>query len=265
MKIAVSGKGGVGKTTIAAYLARGLQAAGRRVIAVDADPDANLASALGYRGAAIATLADNKALIEERVGGGAGLMKMNPRVDDLPDRLSVVIDGLRLLVMGTIERGRQGCACAANVLLRELLGHLVLAADEDVVVDLEAGIEHLGRGTAEGVDRMIIVVEPGAASLQSAAHIARLARDLGLARLSVVANKVVDREDEAFVRDGLRDLPLIAVLPFDREVERAARQGAQAAGAFGSAMRRVVDESLSTGAASWRSALQQRGSEGGTV
>jgi CO dehydrogenase maturation factor len=228
VKVAITGKGGVGKTTAAASLARALRDLGREVVAVDADPDTNLAGGLGYRGPEIAPLASLKALIAERVGGGdawGAFLKMNPRVADLPEQCGVVVDGLRVLVMGTIEGGRQGCACPANVLLREVLAHLVLEGGQDVVVDMEAGIEHLGRATAEGVDRMLIVVEPGWASLQTAGRIARLAAETGIRRVGALANRVTSEADRAFVTDGLGALPLLAVLPHDGGLEAEARAG----------------------------------------
>ncbi len=241
MKIAVTGKGGVGTTTVAAELCRCLRDRGQRVTAVDADPDANLAGTLGrapltgeggrWSGAELTPLVRLKSVIEERVGGGdfGGFLRMNPRVDDIPEQFGVDLDGIRLLVMGSIERGRRGCACPENVLLREVLSHLVLRADEHVVVDMEAGIEHLGRGTAEGVDHMLVVVEPGWASLQTAARIHKLARDLGLRRVSAVANKVRGAEDRRFIEEGLGELALLAVLPFDAELEADARRGGPAA------------------------------------
>jgi CO dehydrogenase maturation factor len=229
MKLAITGKGGVGKTTVAASLCRALRDLGRAVVAVDADPDTNLAGSLGYRGPEIAPLSKLEALIAERVGGGdggGGFLRLNPRVDDIPEQLGVVIDGIRLLVMGTIDRGRQGCACPQNVLLREVLAHLVLGAQEDVIVDMEAGIEHLGRGTAEGVDLMLNVVEPGWAALQTARRVARLAAQLGIGRLGAVANRVAGEEDRDFICGELGTLPLLGALPFDPELEREARLGA---------------------------------------
>jgi len=228
MKVAVTGKGGVGKTTVAAHLARCWRDLSRRVVAVDADPDANLAGTLGYRGPDIAPLASLKALINERVGGGegwGGFLRMNPRVDDIPAQVGVELDGIRILVMGTIERGLRGCACPENILLREVLSHLLLRQDEHVVVDMEAGIEHLGRGTAEGVDLMLIVIEPGWASIDTAKRIVTLARDLGLSRVGVVANKIATDEDAAFVRENIGDLPLVGTLHHDRSVEHHARSG----------------------------------------
>jgi CO dehydrogenase maturation factor len=228
VKVAVTGKGGVGKTTVAAHLARRWRDMGHHVVAVDADPDANLAGTLGYRGPEITPLVRLKALVNERVGGGdgwGGFLKMNPKVDDIPAQIGVDSDGIRILVMGTIERGGRGCACPENILLREVLNHLILRQDEDVVVDMEAGIEHLGRRTAEAVDLMLVVVEPGWASIETAKRVAALAADLGLTRVAAVANKVASQEDEAFVREGLRDLPLLAVLPRDQSIERCARNG----------------------------------------
>ncbi len=228
MKVAISGKGGVGKTTIAAALARAWRHEGCRVVAVDADPDANLAGTLGYRGPEITPLVALKAVLEERVGGGdgfGGFLKMNPKVDDIPAQFGVDVDGIRVLVMGTIDRGRRGCACPENVLLREVLRHLILATGEHLVVDMEAGIEHLGRGTAEGVETMLVVVEPGWASLQTAARVAKLAGDLGIARVQAVANKVHRAEDVAFIRNELADIPLVATVPFDPQIERDVRTG----------------------------------------
>lgn len=225
MKLAVTGKGGVGKTTVAASLARAWRDLGHQVVAVDADPDTNLASTLGYRGPDIEPLVRLKALVQERVGGDGwgGFLRMNPRVDDIPRQFSVVVDGIRVLVMGTIDRGRRGCACPENVLLREVLRHLVLDTTQDVVVDMEAGIEHLGRGTAEGVDQVLVVVEPGWASLQTAERVAKLATDLGIRRVSAVANRIGNAADIGFVRQHLVALPLLGVLPFDPELESDAR------------------------------------------
>ena len=228
MKVAVAGKGGVGKTTVSAFLARCWRDLGYEVVAVDADPDANLAGTLGYRGPDITPLVKLKRLIEERVGGGegwGGFLKMNPRVDDIPGDVGVLVDGIRVLVMGTIERGRSGCACPENILLREVLNHLMLRNREHVVVDMEAGVEHLGRRTAEGVDLMLVVVEPGWASLETAARVAELASDLGIRRIQAVANKISDDKDLEFIRANLAGMPILGTLPLDRELELEARAG----------------------------------------
>src|ERR1039457_3245835 len=229
MKVAGGGKGGVGKTTVSAFLARCWRDLGYEVVAVDADPDANLAVMLGYRGPDITPLVKLKRLIEERVGGGegwGGFLKMNPRVDDIPGEFGVVVDGVRVLVMGTIERGRRGCACPENILLREVLNHLMLRSREHVVVDIEATVEHLGRGTAEGVDTMLVVLEPGWASIQTAARVAELAHDLGIRKVLAIANKISGEADLAFVRENLVGPPLIGALPLDRDLEAEARAGA---------------------------------------
>ena len=228
MKIAVTGKGGVGKTTVAASLARSWRDLGYKVVAVDADPDANLAGTLGYRGAPITPLVQLKKLIEERVGGGegwGGFLRMNPRVDDIPEQFGIEVDGVRVLVMGTIERGKRGCACPENILLREVLNHLLLASGERVVVDMEAGIEHLGRATAEGVDAMLVVVEPGWASLETAARVVSLAGDLGVKRTYAIANKITCTADLDFVRAHMVEPEILGVLPADRDLELEARAG----------------------------------------
>ena len=227
MKVAITGKGGVGKTTVTALLARTWQRQGRSVVAVDADPDANLAGTLGHRGQPIAPLAQMRALVSERVGGQGwdAFLRMNPKVDDIPEQCGVMVDGIRVLVMGTIDKGLGGCACPENVLLREVLSHLVLGSGQHVVVDMEAGIEHLGRGTAQGVDAMLVVVEPGWASLETAQRVVRLASDLGVPCPLALANKVTDHEDLAFVQRHLAKLKLLGALPFDRGLERDAREG----------------------------------------
>ncbi|MFB0533168.1 MAG: AAA family ATPase, partial [Desulfatiglandales bacterium] len=165
MKIAISGKGGVGKTTFAAFLIKSLQVSGKSVLAIDADPDANLAQALGAKNASeITPISEMKSLIEERtqtkIGTMGALFKMNPRVSDLPEKLSVDLDGIRLMVLGGVKAAEGGCICPQSVLLKVLVTHLILVRNEVVVLDMEAGLEHLGRGTARAVDKMIVVVEP---------------------------------------------------------------------------------------------------------
>ena len=234
MKIAISGKGGVGKTTLAALLARLLARQGSRVVAVDADPDANLGEALGFTLAElgrVVPIGRMRELIEERTGAVPGepgqLFALDPRVDDLPERLWVERDGVRLLVMGGVRGGGAGCACPENSLLRNLLRHLVVDRDEPVIVDLEAGLETLGRGTARHVDALLVVVEPGRRSFITAREVGRLAGDLGLRQVLAVANKVRPA-DEAAVVAGVRDiagLPLLGCLPYDPAVAAADLQG----------------------------------------
>ena len=184
MKIAISGKGGVGKTLLAAFLAQTFASNGYSVIAIDADPDANLAATLGFPNPEkITPISELSDLIEERVGvrpGTSGsFFKLNPKVDDLPENYSVKMDGIRIMSIGRIKRGGTGCYCPEGALLQALLSHLLLQRDEVVILDMEAGIEHLGRGTVEAVDQLIIVVEPGRRSLETAQTINKLAQDLG--------------------------------------------------------------------------------------
>jgi len=180
MKIAITGKGGVGKTTLAGTLARLLARDGMDVLAIDADPDMNLASALGIDEPPL-PLTEYEDLIDERAGGPGGMFKLNPKVDDVVERFGVVgPDGVRMLVMGTVDRGGSGCMCPASSFLRALLRHVVLKESSVVIMDMEAGIEHLGRGTTRGIDLMIVVVEPGTRSLETAERIKRLGTDIGV-------------------------------------------------------------------------------------
>lgn len=225
MKIAVTGKGGVGKTTVAALLAHYLAEQGKEVIAVDADPDANLASALGIPAADIPVpISEMKALIEERTGakGGYGaFFKINPRVDDIPERFCARKGNIRLLVLGGVKGGGAGCICPESAVLKALVMHLVLGRDETVILDMEAGFEHLGRATAQGVSAMLVVVEPGSRSLQTAQKIRRLAADVGLSRLAVVINKYMPDLPTDAVKEALGDLPVAARLLWDKDILKA--------------------------------------------
>ena len=229
MKIAVSGKGGVGKTTIAALLATALAQTSRRVIAVDADPDSNLAACLGHpHPEEIRPLIELQDLIEERTGvkpgTKGGMFKLNPRVDDIPDEYGVDIGGVKVLVLGKLKQGGAGCYCPENALLLSLTTHLFLDPDCDLILDMEAGIEHLTRGTVAAVDRLLIVVEPGRRSLETARRIMDLARDLGLAKIGLVLNKVNSPDDEVFVRKELGDVGLLASLPYSEQLRRLDRE-----------------------------------------
>jgi CO dehydrogenase maturation factor len=245
MKIAIGGKGGAGKTTLAALLSISFRDDGYRVIAVDANPDANLASTLGYPSPeGITPLVEMKGLIAERTGakpgGRGGYFKLNPKVDDIPDRFVALHRGIRILVMGTVRGPAAGCLCPENAFLRELTAHLVLQRSEVLIMDMEAGIEHLGRGTASHMDALFVVVEPSRQSLESAARIVPLARDLGIPRVLGVINKMERKEDLEFVKQGLPGLPIAGAVPFSRtlrsasvgkaDIEDAARELKQAIG-----------------------------------
>lgn len=232
MKIAITGKGGVGKTTLAGILARSFAKKGKRVLAVDADPDANLASALGVskeEALKIAPLAEMADLIEDRTGArpgtSGGLFKLNPRVDDIPDAFSYRYKGINLLLLGKSKAGGSGCYCPENVLLRRLIRHLILQRDEVVILDMEAGIEHLTRGTADGVDAFIVVVEPGQRSLQTALHIKGLAEDLGIKEVFVIGNKIRDEAEKEFLRKGLEGFDIIGFISYDPMVIEADQKG----------------------------------------
>ncbi|MHB1382680.1 MAG: ATP-binding protein [Thermoleophilia bacterium] len=241
MKLAITGKGGVGKTTVSGTLARILADKGVTVYAIDADPDANLASAVGIAAedaASIIPISSMNELIKERTGAEPGtsapVFKLNPRVDDLPAGLSVEQHGVRLLKLGTVKKGGSGCICPESSLLRSLVTHLVLYEKEAVILDMEAGIEHLGRATAKGVDAMLVVVEPGRRSLQTAEAVQRMAADIGVDNVFLVVNKVTTSDDEFcrhiedYFSEGGGGLPLLGCLPFDEQVRKADLDGVAA-------------------------------------
>jgi len=231
-KIAITGKGGVGKTTLTSLLAYIYAQRGQRVLAIDADPNANLASALGFPAevaAQIVPIAEMEELIYERTGARpgeyGGFFKLNPRVDDIPDRFSAEWRSVRLLVMGTIKGGGTGCVCPESTLLKNLVTHLLLQRSEVIILDMEAGIEHLGRGTAGAVDAMIVVVEPGRRSLQTARTISRLAADIGIKEVYVVGNKVRDQADRDFITDSLSGFKILGFLSESPLAIEADRKG----------------------------------------
>ena len=231
MKIAISGKGGVGKTTLAGTLARVIAAGEHKVLAIDADPDANLASALGFSQDEvnkITPFAQMTDFIQERTGSQkgtyGGMFKLNPKVDDIPDRFSLDRENLKLLVLGTIPEGGGGCYCPESVILKFLLRHILVQRDESIILDMEAGLEHLGRGATKGIDAFIVVVEPGSRSLQTARQIKKLAADLGINQVYVVGNKVSDPSDREFITNNLEDLKVLGFLDYDQEIVAADRR-----------------------------------------
>jgi CO dehydrogenase maturation factor len=235
LKVAVAGKGGVGKTTISGVLARSLARRGCRVLAIDADPAMNLWLSLGIPKEALVNvipLAENEDLIEERTGARPGsigaVFSLTPKVSDIAERYGIRgPDGVTLLVLGTVKTAGGGCMCPANALLKALLRHLLLDRRDVVVLDMEAGLEHLGRGVVRGVDALLAVVEPSYRSIETAARVKRLAQDLGVKRIYAVGNKIGRAEEEAFIRREVEraGLDLFAAIPLDPAVPEAEMAG----------------------------------------
>lgn len=232
MKLAITGKGGVGKTTLTALLAQTYADMGRQVLAADADPSPCLAGALGFPPelrAQLHPIAEMDALIEERTGAKpgtvGGFFTLNPRVDDIPERFSVLHRGVRLLEMGSVELGGSGCICPEAAMLKTLFTHLLFRKDEMLLLDMYAGVEHLGRATVDFVDAMLVVVEPTRRSLGTAAQIKKLANDIGLMRLYLVGNKVRNEDEVRFLENETPGLPLLGYLPADLKVQEADRLG----------------------------------------
>ena len=232
MKLAIAGKGGVGKTLVAATLSRLLARDCYKVLAVDADPAMNLAYALGIPAdlaSTIVPICENVKLIEERTGVSPGssygaVFTLTPTVEDIAERFGVFgPEGVRLLVMGTIKSGGSGCMCPANALIRALIRHITLKRKEAVVMDMEAGLEHLGRATTKGVDALIAIVEPGIQSIETAMRVKKLAFDMGVREVLAVGNKAVTDGDRKFIENSLEEkaIPLLCVIPFDQAIPRA--------------------------------------------
>jgi len=230
MKIAISGKGGVGKTLLSALLTKEYSKRGFFVLAIDADPDTNLASALGLpQPATITPISEMKELIEERTGVKPGqpgsLFKLNPRVDDIPEKYARRQGNVRLMVMGKVKRGGSGCYCAENTLLQALITHLLVVRNEVVILDMAAGIEHLSRATARAVDKLIVVVEPGRKSLETALRIKQLANDIGIINIIAVGNKIRSQSDVDFLTTNLPGFDFLGFLPFDSAITDAEVSG----------------------------------------
>lgn len=225
MKVAVSGKGGVGKTTLIALVARVLREKHQKVILIDADPDMNLATVLGIpKSVEITPIVELKPLIAERtgveVGKPAPFFKMNPKVDDIPEKYSIIHQGIKLMVMGSVKKGGGGCACPENAFLKSLLSYLVLSRDEWVLLDMEAGIEHLGRGTAIGVDHMIVLVEPNHTSIETAFRIQKLSKDIGIKNLHIVGNKIESRDEMSLMKEKLKDFHLLGFIDYSDSIRK---------------------------------------------
>ncbi len=232
LKIAVGGKGGVGKTTITSLIARSIAALNKdiKVIAIDADPVANLAAGLGIdESKPITPVSELSDLIAERTGATPGTMggffTLNPKVDDIPDRFSIERDGVKLLVMGTVQQGGSGCICPEATILKALMNHLVLGRNEVVVMDMEAGVEHLGRATSGSVDALIIVVNPGKRSRVAADKIKKLGQDIGISNIVVLANRVRSDEDKELIKKSMPGYEILGYIPEMDEIIQSDRNG----------------------------------------
>ncbi len=224
MKIAICGKGGVGKSTVSAFLIKALLDKGRKVLAIDADPSPHLARLLGFDDSIITPIAQMKDLLNERSGRDGPFYNLNPKVDDLPEKFIKTKGDLSLMVLGAIQQGGAGCACADNAVLRNLLNRLLLSKDEDIVLDMEAGVEHLGRGTIANVDHILIVVQPYRGSVETAHKIDRLAKDLKVNSLHIVANNCQDEDDVHFIQQMCGRYP-VGIFYQSPETRKAERQG----------------------------------------
>lgn len=236
MKLAITGKGGVGKTTISALLSSALQAAGYNVLAIDADPDSNLLACMGYsHPESVPPLVELKELIEEKTGvkpgTTGGMFRINPDVSDIPDKYAVDIGGIRVLVAGGVKKGGAGCYCPENALVRALVAHLLMDKDTALVLDMEAGVEHLGRGTIEAVDKLLVVVEPGRRSVETALRIRKMAAEIGLKQISAIGNKIRSTADKTFLKKSLKDMTFAGFVPYDESLLEAEINGKPAAGA----------------------------------
>ena len=230
MKVAITGKGGVGKTTLSSTLARLYADEGRTVLAADVDPDANLGLALGLSQEevdAIIPISKMRDLAKERTGASDdnNFYKLNPYVADIPEKFAKSINGVKLLVMGTVDLGGSGCVCPEHVMLKSILSAMTYRKDDVVIMDMEAGLEHLGRGTAANMDQFIVVIEPGARSVQTYRNVKRLAADLGVKRVRVVANKIRDAQDEEFIRSQIPQEDLLGFIHYNLEIMDADRNG----------------------------------------
>jgi len=246
MKIAISGKGGAGKTMLVSLLSTIFAQSSYSVLAIDADPNANLAATLGFpnseRIIPISGMAD---LIEERTGVRPGevatFFKLNPKVNDLPEKYCVEHNGVKLMVMGRLKKGGSGCYCPENALLQALVTHLLLERDEVVIMDMEAGVEHLGRGTAKAVDKLIIVVEPSRRSVETAYRIRELAKDVGLQNIGVVGNKIRSEKDKDALISSMPGFEFLGFIPYDQAIVEADLAGFPLVNSSQRVMREVED------------------------
>ncbi len=242
----------MGKTTVSAILARLYAEEGRSVLAADVDPDANLGLALGFSDEeldSIIPISKMKELVLERTGvdaeGIGKFFKINPKVDDIPEKFAKTKNGVKLLILGTVDVAGAGCVCPEHVILKRLISHLVIRSNDVVIMDMEAGLEHLGRGTTSFMDSFIVVVEPGTRSIQTYRKIRELATELGIKKISAVGNKIRGAEDEAFIRENVPENDLLGIIHYSDSVIKADRSGTspfETAGAVVNEIRRIKEK-----------------------
>ena len=246
LKIAVGGKGGVGKTTVCAILAKLLAQEGGKIVVIDADPDTNLAAAFGLSAdRAPQPLIEMEELIEERTGADrnsvGAYFKLNPSVSDLPDKFCVDVEGMKLLVLGGIEQAGSGCACPESVFLKALLTHTILQRQEIIIVDLAAGVEFMGRASVQGIDVLLVVVEPGARSIETANNIAKMARQMGIKNVAVIANKITEENQVEIIKSQLKEVDVLAGLEYNPSLLQADLQRKSVFQAAGPLVQRMKD------------------------
>jgi len=226
VKIAIGGKGGVGKTTVCAIWAQLFAENGFNVLAIDADPNTTLASAFGIASQQCPEpLIRMKQLIAERTGTGkdavGAYFRLNPKVSDLPEKYWLEANGLKLLVLGAITQAGAGCACPEGAFLKALLGHTILQRQELVLVDLAAGVEFMGRASVQGIDAFVAVVEPGGRSIETANNIAKMAKELGIGFIGTIVNKITEPAQTEVIQSQLKDTVLLGTLRYSRSLQEA--------------------------------------------
>ena len=239
LKVAIGGKGGVGKTTVCAVWAQLFAEDGFEVLAIDADPNTNLASAFGIPSEqSPEPLIKMKQLIAERTGTGkdtvGAYFRLNPKVSDLPEKYWLEVNGtgpqtqngafgnpLKLLVLGAIQQAGAGCACPEGAFLKALLTHTILQRQEVVLVDLAAGVEFMGRASVRGIDALVVVVEPGRRSIETAIDISRMAKELGIKQVAAIVNKITNVAQVDVIKSQLANMTVLADIEYSPAVQEA--------------------------------------------